>query len=120
MTSEAKNVDEYLQEVPEERLAALKRIRSIIREIYTDFSETMSYGMPSYEKDGVVHVGFASQRQNIALYVLKEGVVNAYRHHFPKSAVGKGCLRYRNPEKIDFDLMTSLLTDAYNSDEEPC
>jgi uncharacterized protein YdhG (YjbR/CyaY superfamily) len=80
----------------------------------------MQYGMPSYGRDGVIHVALASQRQNIALYVLKEGVVDRYRDRFAKSAVGKGCIRLRNPERIDFALLREILEAAYASDEEPC
>lgn len=120
MTSSTTSVDAYLKEVPADRLAALTKIRSLIREICTGYDEAMEYGMPSYSNDGVVEVAFNSQKQNIALYLLKEGVVNKYRDRFPESAVGKGCLRYRNPDKIDFDLMRQMLEDHAASDAKPC
>ena len=120
MTSSAADVDSYLKEVPTERLSALTTIRTLIREICAGYEESMQYGMPSYSKDGVIEVAFNSQSQAISLYLLKAGVVDKYRHLFPKSAMGKGCIRYRNPDKINFELMRSMLEDHVASEENPC
>lgn len=120
MTSDAKSVDEYLRTVPAERLDALEKIRSLIRETHPDHAESMEYGMPSYGKNGVIELSFNSQRQNISLYLLKEGVIDAYRERFPKSAMGKGCVRYRNPAKIDFELMREMLEAHAASTAKAC
>ena len=120
MTSNAKDVDSYFTELPKDRMDAMTKIRALIREICNDYEESMQYGMPSYSKAGVVEIALSSQRQNIALYLLKAGVVNKYRDNFPKSAVGKGCIRYRNPDKINLELMRRMLEDHVASNEEPC
>jgi uncharacterized protein YdhG (YjbR/CyaY superfamily) len=120
MQSDAPDVGRYLEEVPADRLEALRRMRSLCLESHPGYEESMQYRMPSYSKNGTVEVAFASQKQNIALYVLKEGVVNQYRDRFAKSAMGKGCIRFRNAERIDFGLVRQLLDDAYASDEPPC
>lgn len=109
MTSNAATVDEYLYEVPAERRDALSRIRSLCRDCLTGFTEDMRYGMPSYSRENVVEVAFASQKQNIAFYVLRTNVLDQYRNLFPKSAIGKGCIRYRNPDKIDFSIIAGML-----------
>lgn len=109
MTSNAATVDEYLTEVPAERREALCRIRELCVDRLKDFTEDMRYGMPSYSRDDVVEVAFAGQKQNIALYILKTNVLDQYRRLFTKSAIGKGCIRYRNPDKIDFGMITEML-----------
>jgi uncharacterized protein YdhG (YjbR/CyaY superfamily) len=120
VTSDKTSVDEYLTTVPDERRPALEQIRTLIRETHSGYDESMEYGMPSYSRDGVVELAFNSQRQHISLYLLKAGVLDTYRSEFAKSAVGKGCIRYSNPKKIDFDLMRRMLEDHRKSDEEPC
>ena len=120
MQSGAKDVDRYLDEVPEERLSALREIRRLCRVSHPEYEESMQYRMPSYSKDGIVEIAFASQKQNIALYILKEGIVNRYRDRFSKSAIGKGCIRFRNPKTIDFDLVKRILEDSHASEESPC
>ena len=63
-------------------------------------------------------VAFASQKQNIALYVLRTNVLEPYRHRFTKSQIGKGCIRYRNPNRVDFDMIAKML-DKTVSDTGP-
>lgn len=113
-------VDEYIAAAPDARREALTTLRQLCRDEMPGYTETMRYNMPSYEKDGTVEVAFANQKRYISLYVLKEPVFAAYRGLFPKSRVGKGCLRYPNPEKIDFALVTQIIRDAYASDAEIC
>lgn len=62
----------------------------------------------------------SNARDGDALYLLKQGATDRYRYHFARSAVGKGCLRYSNPSKVDFDLMRTMLTDHRDADEVPC
>jgi uncharacterized protein YdhG (YjbR/CyaY superfamily) len=120
MTSEAKDVETYLISIPEDRLDALKRIRKLCITNLIGYRESMEYGMPSYSKNGVVEIAFASQKNNIALYLLKKEVLDQYRHHFTKSAIGKGCIRYSNPQKIDFILIEKMISDHYKSDTPIC
>ena len=47
MQSMAKNVDEYLGEVPPERLDALKKLRALCLETLSGYQEGMAYNRPS-------------------------------------------------------------------------
>jgi uncharacterized protein YdhG (YjbR/CyaY superfamily) len=120
MQSDAATVSEYLDQVPEDRLPALIQIRKLCQPHLTEFEESMEYGMPSYSRDGIVEVAFASQKNNISLYILRTDVLNLYRDQFPKSAIGKGCIRYRNPNKISFDLVEEMLVKTNASNGEVC
>jgi uncharacterized protein YdhG (YjbR/CyaY superfamily) len=120
MQSEAKSVPEYLDEVPEERLPAIAKLRKLCQENLIEFEESMQYGMPSYSRDGTVEVAFASQKNNISLYILRTDVLDQYRDQFPASAIGKGCIRYRNPDKIDFDMVAEMLAKTKKSTGEVC
>jgi len=120
MQSKAKNVTLYLQEVPSARLAALGKLREMCLAELPGYEESMVYGMPSYAKDGTVEVAFASQKNYISLYVLKEDVLNAHRHLLQGLNMGKGCIRYTKPEKIDFAVVEQLLIASYQSDSDIC
>jgi uncharacterized protein YdhG (YjbR/CyaY superfamily) len=84
------------------------------------YEEGMDYGMPSYKKNGVVEVGFASQKNYISLYMLKESVIAAYRAQLAGLSIGKGCIRYSKPAKIDFGVVELLLNATRDSAEVPC
>ncbi len=78
----------------------------------------MVYGGPTYSKNGVVEVGFMSQKQYISFYVLKKDVVDKYRDQLKD--VGKGCIRYRRAEQIDFEIVEKLLEGTINSSADIC
>jgi len=120
MQSDAATVDEYLEEVPEDRLASLIHLRKLCLQTLEGFDESMDYGMPCYSRNGTVEVAFASQKNNISLYILKQDVLEDYRDQFPKSAIGKGCIRYRNPDKIQFEMVEEMLLKTVSSTGEVC
>ncbi|HKJ26315.1 MAG TPA: DUF1801 domain-containing protein [Anaerolineales bacterium] len=121
MQSDAKTVDTYLKEVPQERQNALTTIRELCREHLDGYIENMEYGMPSYKKDGgEVEVAFASQKNYISLYILKQPVFDKHRESLAHLNLGKGCIRYRKPEQIDFEIVGQLLADSAASDDEIC
>ena len=121
MQSDAKTVNEYLQEVPEERKAALKRLRELCLETLTGYEESMAYGMPSYAPvGGEGEVAFASQKKYISLYILKQDVLDEFRDDLSGLSLGKGCIRYSKPEKIDFDIVRQLLRGTLESPGAVC
>jgi uncharacterized protein YdhG (YjbR/CyaY superfamily) len=107
--SRAGSIDEYLAEVAEERREALRRLRELCREQLDGFTEEMAYGMPAYGRDGTPEVAFASQKQYISVYVMRTDVRAAFEERLAGHDMGKGCLRFKKPEQIDFDLVRDLL-----------
>ncbi len=107
--SAAKDVDGYMTEVPDERRAALAEVRQLCRQELTGFTEIMAYGMPAYERDGVAEIAFASQKQYISFYLMRPDVRDAFAERLAGHNMGKGCLRFRGPQGIDFDLLRDLL-----------
>ena len=69
----------------------------------------MAYGMPSYARDGEVELAFASQQKYVSLYVLKQDVLEAHRDRLAGLNVGKGCIRYPSPAKVDLHVVRSML-----------
>ena len=118
MQSTATNVDEYLETVPPERLGALVRLRDLCRDTLIGYEESMAYGMPAYSKNGVGDIAFNSQKNYISFYVLKKDVLDRYRDQLKDC--GKGCIRYHNPNQIDFDIVQKLLQGTVESSGEIC
>jgi len=122
MQSTAKNIATYIKEAPAERQEALNRLRDLCRAELTGFEETMDYGGPSYKRNGVVEVGFASQKNFIGLYILRTDVMNAHRDLLKGKgvSVGKGAIRYSKPERIDFGVVESMLRATLESTGPVC
>jgi uncharacterized protein YdhG (YjbR/CyaY superfamily) len=117
-----KDVTSYLREVPRERYKTLDKLRKLCLEILEAYEESMEYGMPCYKKDGVAEVAFASQKNFIALYILKKEVLDTYRDALNVKGVslGKGCIRYSKAEKIDFGVVKQMLEKTVQSSSEIC
>ena len=122
MQSTAKDVTAYLEEVPTERKAALEELRRHCLSALNGFEESMQYGGPCYSRNGVVEVGFASQKHFIGLYILRTDVMKKYKDLLKIKGVslGKGCIRYSKPEKIDFNVVEKLLKATVESTGVVC
>ncbi|MFH8474482.1 iron chaperone [Streptomyces sp. NPDC018000] len=107
--SEAEDVAGYLAEVPEERRDALSRLRQLCRAELAGFDEVMAYGMPAYERDGTVEIAFASQKRYISFYLMRSDVREAFAERLAGQDMGKGCLRFRKAEVVDYELVRDLL-----------
>lgn len=114
MQSSANDVTTYLAEVPPERRAVLTRLRELCIAVLEGYEESMQYGMPSYRKDGVVEVAFASQKNYISLYIAQT-VVEANRDALAGVKVGKGCINYTKPGKINLTVVAKLLEETRSS-----
>ena len=120
MTSKAASVASYLKEVPAERRPALQKLRRLCRQTLTGYRECMDYGLPGYKRAGSIEVSFASQKQYIALYVLKKDVVDEFRAALSAASIGKGCIRFSNPDQIDYEVLQRLLQRVAESTSAPC
>jgi uncharacterized protein YdhG (YjbR/CyaY superfamily) len=134
MQSKATTVDQYVEELPEERKAAIKKLRAVIKKnMPKGFQEGMGYGMVGYvvphskypagyhcnPKDPLPFMGLASQKNFIAVYhmgiysdpKLLKWFQEAHAKASPKKLdMGKSCIRYKKPEDIPFDLIGELVS----------
>jgi hypothetical protein len=76
--------------------------------------------MPAYERSGQVEVGFGKQARYLSLYILKQPVFEAHRAELAGLSLGKGCIRYRHPDQIDWDIIARLLADTRASMDVIC
>ena len=120
MKSNATEVSAYLEEVPPARKTAMEKLRQLCRENLKGYEECIEFGMPSYKRNGSLEVSFASQKQHIAMYVLKKKVLDEFRDELAASSIGKGCIRFARPDQIDFEVVRRLLRRNVEATEAPC
>ena len=134
MQSKAKTVDEYIDELPEDRKKAITELRKVIKKnIPKGFQEGMGYGMAGWSvphskypagyhcdpKLPLPFLGLASQKNFIAVYhmglysdpKLLKWFTDAHAKASPKKLdMGKSCIRYKKPEDIPFQLIGELVS----------
>ena len=121
VASKAATVDAYIAEAPAERRPWLERVRDLARRTLLGFEEKMAYGMPVYQRgDEPGGFAFASQKQYVALYITNPAVVAKNAEALAGLDMGKSCLRFRDPEGIDFALLEQLLADTRDTPAAGC
>jgi hypothetical protein len=132
MKYDANSPNEYIDQLPEDRQIAIKKLRKVIKKnLPKGFREEMSYGMIGYVVPHVVypngyHVDpslplpfmcIASQKNFIAVYhsgvYADKKILNWFVKEFPKHSklkldMGKSCIRFKKPDQIPFKLIGEL------------
>ena len=111
--SAAANVDEWREGVEPARGPAMRRLRQLCLERLPGWSERMQWGMPGYGPEGGdASVSFNSQKRHIAFYP-GETAVQRFADRLGGVDCGKGCVRYRTLEQMDFGLIGDMLDDIH-------
>jgi uncharacterized protein YdhG (YjbR/CyaY superfamily) len=118
MKSGATTVAAYLDEQPVEWQPTLRKLRAACRRDLKGYTETMSYEMPSYARDGTIDLNFALQASYLSVYVWNRRVFDAHRAELAGLNLGKAVIRYRCPEQVDWNVVGSLLVDLRDSPSE--
>lgn len=132
MQSKATTVEQYLAELPADRQKAMHELRKVIKKnLPKGYKEGMGYGNmgwsiphslypPGYHctpELPLPFMGIASQKNFIAVYhmgvyadpKLYKWFVGEYaKAGVGKLDMGKSCIRFKNPEKIPYQLIGEL------------
>ena len=132
MQYKAKPPEEYINQLPEDRQAPIKKLREIIKKnLPKGFEDTISYGMIGYVVPHSIYpdgyhctpelplpfMSIASQKNFIAVYsssvyATKEfydWFVNQYPKHCKRKLdMGKSCIRFRYIDEIPYELIGEL------------
>jgi uncharacterized protein YdhG (YjbR/CyaY superfamily) len=111
--SKAATVDEYLAAVEPEREPALRRLRALCLEALPGWEERMQWGMPGYAPPGKdAAVSFNGQKNYISFYPGR-AALEEHRGKLMGASFGGGCVRFANPDKIDYDAIAAMLRHAF-------
>ena len=125
-------VEAYLAVIPDRHSSAIEKLREVIlANLPEGFEEQIAYGMISYvvplsrypqgyqaqHGEPLPFISLASQKNHIALYhmgiygdpVLLAWFTDQYAQRVStKLDMGKSCIRFKNPDRIPYDLVAEL------------
>lgn len=137
VSSQAKTVADYIDDLPPERREVIARVReTVLANLPPGYEEGMNWGMISYEiplsrypdtynKQPLGYVGLAAQKNNYALYLMgvyADGeqvrkLKAAYDAIGRKPDMGKSCVRFKKLEHLPLEtigeLIASMPVEAY-------
>lgn len=105
----AATIDEYIGAFPAETQTILERVRQAIRAAAPEATETMSYGIPTFDLRGKHLVFFAGWKQHISVYPLPAGD-DAFQQKIAQYKRVKSTLHLPLGKPIPYDLITELVT----------
>ncbi|HEX8691954.1 MAG TPA: DUF1801 domain-containing protein [Longimicrobium sp.] len=123
--SSAASVQEYLDQLPEDRREVVSAVRDVIlRNLPEGYQESMNWGMISYEvplerypdtynKQPLSYAALAAQKNYYALYLLgayagpeHDGwLKEEFRKAGKKLDMGKSCIRFRSLDDLPLDVV---------------
>jgi hypothetical protein len=129
MRSDASLVEEYLDELPDNRREAISTIRDVVNEhLPAGYEESMGYGMigwgiplvvypDTYNGQPLALAGLASQKRHMALYLMSvygdaelEAWFRAqYAERGLRLDMGKSCLRFTRLEQVPLDVIGEVV-----------
>ena len=132
MKIEVNSIEDYLNQVPEERSLSFRKLyETISQNLPVGFQEQLSYGMIGWSipletypagyhctpNTPLPFINLASQKNFIALYhmgiyaqpnLLNWFVAEYAKYCSRKLDMGKSCIRFKKPEDIPFEMVAEL------------
>jgi uncharacterized protein YdhG (YjbR/CyaY superfamily) len=125
MRSDAATVEEYLDQLPDDRRAALETVRATILDNLPDgFEEAMNWGMIAYQVPieeypdtyngkPLMYAALASQKNHMAVYLTSvytmPGLLEAFRADYQatgkKMDMGKSCVRFTRLDDLPLEVI---------------
>ncbi len=111
----AKDVDEYIRDAPREVRAKLREVRAVIRAVAPEAVESISYGMPGYDKGRVCWFGLS--KRHIGLYI-RPPVIARNKKILAGYETTKSAVHLPLDKKIPAGLIKKLVTARIKMNQE--
>lgn len=106
MEKAAKDVSKYIANAPKAAQAKLREVRKAIREVAPDSIESISYGMPAYDKGRIAWFGI--MKTHIGLY-LRPPIIAEHKEELAKYKTTKSAIQFPLDQKIPTLLIKKLI-----------
>ena len=104
----ADSIDEYIADFPAATQAALQEIRTIIRRLAPEATETISYAIPTFDLNGKHLIHFAGYAKHVGLYPTPVGM-DEFAADFAPYKTGKGSVQFPLDQPLPIDLIERIV-----------
>lgn len=102
-----KTIDEYIANSPKEVQAILNKIRTTIRKVAPKATETINYGIPTFQLNGnLVH--FAAFKNHIGFYPTPSGI-EKFKKELSVYEGAKGSVKFPLDKPIPYKLISEIV-----------
>ncbi len=131
MQSKATTVEQYLADLPDDRLEAIEAVRDVIlANLPEGYEETVNWGMITYQvplarypdtynKKPLMLAALASQKHHMAVYLTgvyanaesRTRFVSAYKETGKRMDMGQSCVRFRKLDQLPLNLIGDAIAE---------
>src|SRR5712692_9077722 len=101
-------IDEYISTFPANIQAILEKVRQSIQKAVPEATETISYGIPTFNLNGKHLVFFAGWKHHISLYPIPAGD-GAFQQEISHYKRAKGTIHFPFDKTIPYDLVEKIV-----------
>ena len=109
MAGKPRTIDAYLAALPDDKRAALEKLRKTIRAAAPRAEECISYQLPAFRLDGKVLVAFGGTARHCALYLMSSSTVEAHKGELGDYDTSKGVIRFQAQDPLPATLVRKLV-----------
>jgi uncharacterized protein YdhG (YjbR/CyaY superfamily) len=100
-------IDAYIAGFPEDVQERLQTMRRTIKAAAPDATESINYGVPTFQLNGnLVH--FGASKAHIGFYPTPSGMT-AFQDRFAGYKTAKGSVQFPNDQPLPLDLVTEIV-----------
>ena len=123
-TTDAQSPDEYIDRLEEPRQSDIRELDALIRKLAPKLEPHLASGMLAYGRyhykgkskgtEGEwFHIGLASQKRYISLYVMAADdngyLAESFKDRLPKADIGRSCVRMKRVSDVDTEALRDLI-----------
>ena len=109
MSTSAETVDKYIASAPDDKRAALTKLRKTIKAAAPKATEIISYGMAGYKQDAKRVAYFAYWKDHIALYGTSYEFIKAHAAELKPYVQSKGTIQFPADKPLPYGLVTRIV-----------
>jgi uncharacterized protein YdhG (YjbR/CyaY superfamily) len=101
-------IDEYIAGYPAEARAMLERVRAIVREEAPEATETIAYGLPTFDVGRKHLVHFGGFAKHVGFYPTPSGM-EEFAEELSRYKTGKGSAQFPIGQPLPEDLVRAIV-----------
>jgi len=101
------SVDEYISHHPKDIQQRLRQLRKTIQQAAPNCTETLNYGIPTYQQNGnLIH--YAAYKNHIGLYPTPTAI-EAFKDQLSDYTISKGAIQIAHNQTLPLELIQKIV-----------
>ena len=101
-------IEAYINRAPLEVQPVLRRVRELVLEVDPELTQTLSYQMPTFKKNGKPIFHYAAQKSHLGIYPTPSAIEH-FKARLEGYQTSKGAIQIPYSEQLDEKLIQDLV-----------